>query len=303
MISKLYRTWNRLSWMGAGEALLVAFGTLWLIVEILVFFNEQAFAEKIRSVWWLFTLLGVAYAIIKNWPKSSYSFEVKNRDASIAINISDIFELDGAKIVPINNRLDTSLKGAVERSSSILNFFINKVYSKNNQHLGTDISNQLEDNSEFYDSLVINNDPKEYKIGTVVPIFQDEKQYYLLCNASLNQQGRSKCSPDDLRNSLVELWAYLIHSGSKEHLIIPVLGTGRGRITMTREEVIKEIVLSFLVSLSNDNYCDKLTICIHPEDMKKYKLNIDGIVDFVRLNCDNANFAQNAGQPAGQQVE
>jgi len=303
MISKLYRIWNRLSWFSAGEALLVAFGTLWLIIEVLVFFNESAFANRIRSIWWLFILLGLVYTILKNWPKSSYSFNVKNRDASIAITIADIFELEGAKIITINNRLDTALNGIVAQSNSILSFFIKKVYSKNDQHLATDIRNKLEDNTDYYTSLVIKDNPKEYKIGTVVPIFQNEKQYYLLCNASVNQHGRSKSSPDDLRNSLVELWAYLIHSGGKEHLIIPILGTGRGRITMTREEVVKEIVLSFLVSLSNDNYCDKLTVCIHPDDVKKYNLKIDRIVDFVRLHCDNANFAQNVGQQIGQRVE
>lgn len=79
----------------------------------------------------------------------------------------------------------------------------------------------------------------------------------------LNEQNRSKSTEDDLRNSLVELWAYLSHCGSKDNLVIPIIGTGRGRIPMTREEVIKEIVLSFLSSLGIESYCEQLTICIH----------------------------------------
>lgn len=98
-----------------------------------------------------------------------------------------------------------------------------------------------------------------YKIGTVVPIYRDEKQYYLLCSSTLNGQNRSKSTEDDLRSSLIELWAFLSHCGSKDNLVIPIIGTGRGRIQMTREEVIKEIVLSFLSSLDIESYCEQLT--------------------------------------------
>ena len=177
MISKLFRLWSRLKWLNVGEALLGAYGVLWLIVSILVFFGKQTTADKLSSLWWLFIILGFIYTFVKNWPKSSYAYDVKNRDVSIAINISDIFKLDGAKIIPINNRFDTSGNGIVNRSSSILKIFIKKIYNGNNQHLSTDIKNQIEDNSNFYNSLITNSNPqKEYKIGTVVPVFQDEKQ-------------------------------------------------------------------------------------------------------------------------------
>jgi len=298
----IWLLWQGLSIFKVSKSLFSVFGVLWLIVEILAFFNRQEFANELKSIWWLFLVLGFILVIYQNWPKHFYTFKVNNRDVSISIQLGDIFKTEGALIIPVNNKLDVDNNGTVSKSSSILKHFIDIVYKKVNSHLTTDINFKLNDSKDWYEKFIVRANPLEYKIGTVVPVFRDEKQYYLLCNATLNEQNRSKCTADDLRNSLVELWAFLTHCGSKDNLVIPIIGTGRGRITMTREEVIKEIVLSFLASISSENYCEQLTICIHPYDLKKYDMNIENIIDFVRLHCLNANFSTTNDRLDGQTI-
>ncbi len=295
--------WDRLNLKSFGKSILSVFGGLWLLVEILAFFGQTVWSENIKSIWWVFLLIGSIIIIYRNWPKSFFTFKVHNRDVSLSIMIGDIFKIDGALIVPINNRLDCENNGIVKKSSSILRLFIDHAYNKTSAHLNTDICQQLEDNAEWYNQFVEENDPKTYKVGTVVPIFRSEKQYYMLCSSTLNEQGRSKTTVDDLRLSLNELWAYLTHSGSKDNLVIPIVGTGRGRIPLKREEVIKEIVLSFLVSLSQDSYCEQLTICIHPNDLKKNKMNLDDLLDFVRLHCNNTGYLKGNESPLGTEIE
>lgn len=296
---QLWLFWQNLSLLKFGKSILSVFGALWLIVEILAFFNKTEFSDDLKSLWWVFLILGLFFIVYRNWPKSFFTEKVQNRDVSVSIKIGDIFNIEGALIVPINDRLDCDNNGIVEKSNSILKYFINKVYNKTHSHLQTDINQHIEDQEDWYKSFEISQNPIKYKIGTVVPLFRDEKQYYLLCSSTLNQHGKSKTTKDDLRNSLNELWAFLTHSGSKDNLIIPIVGTGRGRITLTREEVIKEIVLSFLVSLSSDSYCEQLTICIHPGDLKKYNVNLDGILDFIRLHCNNTNYISRDVPPTG----
>lgn len=295
--------WYRLSLKSFGKSILSVFGGLWLIIEVLAFFGQEIWSNNIRSSWWVFVLTGLMIIIYRMWPKSFFTFKVQNRDVSVALRIGDIFKIDGALIVPINNRLDCENNGIVKRSSSILRFFIDNVYEKTPAHLNTDISQQLEDNSEWYEKFVENDNPKTYRVGTVVPIFRSDKQYYLLCNSTLNEQGRSKTTVDDLRLSLNELWAFLTHSGSKDNLIIPILGTGRGRIPLKREEVIKEMVLSFLVSLSQESYCEQLTICIHPNDFIKFNVNLDDLLDFIRLHCNNTGYIRGYKNPLGTAIE
>ena len=298
----IWLMWQGISFFRVGKSLFSVFGVLWLVVEILVFFNKQKFANDLKSFWWVFLILGVILVLYQNLPKHFYTYKVNNRDVSISIQLGDIFKTIGALIVPVNNRLDVDNNGIVSKSSSILKYFIDIVYKGVGSHLDTDINSKLNDSKDWYEKFIVKTNPTEYKIGTVVPVFRDEKQYYLLCNTTLNDQNRSKCTPDDLRSSLVELWAFLTHCGSKDNLVIPIIGTGRGRLTMTREEVIKEIVLSFLASLSADNYCEQLTICIHPYDIKKYNLNIEKISDFIHLHCLNANFSNNDDKLDGQTI-
>ncbi len=294
--------WRSLSLVKVGNSLLSVFGTLWLLIEILFFFNKNELAKQLPEIWWLFLIIGIVFVIYQNWPKNKYSFKVNNRDVSITLQIGDIFETAGALIVPINNRLDVDNHGIVTKSSSILRYFIDKVYNKTHSHLASDINIQMQDSASWYSNFIISENPRTYKIGTVVPIYRDEKQFYLLCSSTLNEQNRSKSTKDDLRNSLIELWAYLSHCGSKDNLLIPIIGTGRGRIPITREEVIKEIVLSFLSSLGIESYCEQLTICIHPNDIKKYNVNIGDITDFIRLHCMNANFSNRNDTPEGQAI-
>jgi len=299
----LWLFWERLDLKRFGKSILSVFGAIWLTIEILDFFGKSSWSMNIKSMWWVILIVAVIIIIYRNWPKFTFSYKVQNRDVSISIRIGDVFKTKGALIVPINNRLDCDNNGIVKKSSSILKHFINNAYQKTAAHLNTDICQQIEDNEEWYQKYVVNKNPDEYKLGTVVPIFRDEKQYYLLCSSTLNPQGRSKTTVDDLRVSLNELWAYLTHSGSKDNLVIPIVGTGRGRIPLKREEVIKEIVLSFLVSLSQESYCEQLTIVIHPSDLKKFKMELDELLDFIRLHCNNTGYLKGNEMPTGTGIE
>ena len=289
---QIWLLWQNLKWINVAKSIFSVLGALWLIIEVLAFFNKDEFSEGLKSIWWLFLIIGIVWVIYENWPKQKYSYQVKGKDVSITLQIGDIFKIQGALILPVNNKFDVDNKGIIKKSSSILRHFIKNTYKDVTAHLDTDINNQISDNPNWYEKFYLSTEPRLFKIGTVVPIFREERQYYLLSNSTLNEQNRSKCTEDDLQNSLIELWAYLSQCGSKDNLVIPIIGTGRGRINLTREEVIKEIVLSFLVSLSVETYCEQLTICIHPADIKKFKINIDDLADFIKLHCTNTNFSR-----------
>ena len=291
--------WQEVKIVKVGNSVLSVFGGLWLVIEILAFFNKNEFSNDLRSIWWVILILGVILILYQNWPKTLHTFKVKNRDVSIAIKVGDIFKIDGSIIIPINHKLDCNNNGIVEKSSSILKHFIKQDYNSKHSHLQTDINHELEDQKDWYDKFIVKQNPVIYKIGTVVPIFKDEKHHYMLCSSKLNEKGKSKTTEDDLQIALSELWVYLNHSGNNDSLVMPIIGTGRGRITSTREEVIKEIVLSFLVSLSSGGYCEQLTICIHPKDIKKFKINLSEIFDFIKLHCENTSYKKNSNPGSG----
>ncbi|MEP2511160.1 MAG: macro domain-containing protein, partial [Reichenbachiella sp.] len=291
--------WEGISLSNVGKSILSVFGALWLIVEILDYFNQPTVSDLLKNSWWVFLIAGLTTIVYRHRPRTYFPFEVRNRDVKLSIRIGDIFKSEGSIVVPVNHKLDVDNKGIVSQSSSILKHFIDFKYDKQHQHLTTDIKAELEDHQNWYSKFVIDTENETYKIGTVVPVFKDEQYFYLLCNSTLNRQNRSKCTEEDLRNSLNELWAYLEINGNKDTLTLPVIGTGRGRLNLTRVEVIKEIALSFLASLNSGSHIEELCIVIHPNDLRKYTLDINELTEFLRLHCSNTNYKVNQSNPTG----
>jgi len=287
------------------KSILSVFGALWALIEMLDYFGQPEVGIFFKSIWWLFLITGIIVIIYRHRPKMYFPFEVEKRDVKISIRIGDILKSKGSTVIPINHKLDADNNGIVAQSSSILKHFIKGKYNGQNQHLDTDIKNSIEDSNGWYENFKVEDKDGEYKIGTVVPIFKEEKHYYLLASSTLNDQNRSRCTEVNLRTSLNELWTYLDIKGNKDHLLIPIIGTGRGRINLNRIEVIKETVLSFLASLSSTSgsYIEELSIVVHPRDIKKYDMDIEELIDFIRLHCNNTNFTVSNGNPSGVGIE
>lgn len=76
----LWLLWQGISFFKVGKSIFSVFGVLWLVVEILAFFNKQDFANNLKSLWWVFLILGVILVIYQNWPKNFYTYKVNNRN-------------------------------------------------------------------------------------------------------------------------------------------------------------------------------------------------------------------------------
>ncbi|CAF4885898.1 unnamed protein product [Rotaria sp. Silwood1] len=189
-------------------------------------------------------------------------------------------------IIPINNKFKVNPGGHLGTSPSMLAQFVRDFYDNKPDNLQYEIDKELQ--LEKYSDIKISSDT--YKIGSVICLKAKGRQFYLLANAVLNVQHRSQVTKELLEQSLNELWIFLSEHAGKEKFILPVLGTGRGRITMTREEVIKEIVLSFIASCSEKNYADKLIISIHPKDITEHGLNLGEIVKWTEAKVNYADF-------------
>ncbi len=256
------------------KELFSAIGLQWLLIRITLFFVNQEVSTTIKSLWWVFGFIGLTYAIVKIWPKSKFDFNVPNRDAKIKIRKTDIFKLDGALIVPVNNLFKVDQDGDLLNSRSILSQVVKRYYNCKSEHLQSDIDSELK--KQFYNDYEAEQ-ADEYKIGTVVPTEISDRKFYFLANTRINDQNKSYSTDEMFERSLNELWVYLSECASKEDFVIPLINTGYGRLCTDREIVFKEIILSFLSSLSQLNYAESLTICINPSDVRKHNIDFAGI--------------------------
>jgi hypothetical protein len=54
--------------------------------------------------------------------------------------------------------------------------------------------------------------------------------------AAQGENGNASSTVTDIKNALEGLWEYVRNSGELQELTVPVIGTGRGRIKMTRKK-------------------------------------------------------------------
>lgn len=288
MISNRFK--NNLSLIDLSKNLAIAYAFMWGFIEMCSYFGDKRFDNNIKPYWYLFLLIGFLYSVYKAIPKSKFCFKIPNRDSSIILQIENSLKIEkSCCIIPINNTFIVNPNGHLNNSSSVLSQFVQEFYDTKYSNLQNEINIELK-KSKYKDFKEPNN---TYKIGTVIPIKAKNRNFYLLVNSILNKGGRSETNEEMLETSLNELWIYLSLNAGKENFVIPILGTGRGRIILTRLEVIKEIVLSFLASCSDRNFTDSLTICINPDDIVTHNLNIEEIVDWIKAKVEYSDFDRN----------
>lgn len=267
----------------AAQSLLEAFGSLWLLTEIASFFSEKA-SVTIRSYWFVFLAIGIGLAIYRLWPKKIYAYKLFNRDVCLEIVIGDILKQDGSLVIGSNTSFITN---PIEISpKSVQGLYTKKYFPSGTQALDAQIRQAFP---------IIPT-----RIGSTVAIQHDGHRAYLCAIASIGPTGVAKSSIEELREALASLWSFIGDSGEKDTLNIPVLGSGFSRIKLNRESLIKEIVRSFVAATSEMTFCDGLRIIIHPSDVKKYKMDIGELVEFVEYTCKysiSPPSMQGAGKP------
>lgn len=270
-----------------------ALGVLWTCTEATAFFANDELAKRLKAWWPYFLGLGLCYALWQMRPKLSVSSQIDDRDTVVEIRIGDAFQSDGSLIVPINSTFDTNIGEIFKTRSSIQGCLLHYEYEGNVDHLNSDIEKALE--KERYESEQITKGAgksKKYKIGTVISIRPRKRTYYLVATSDLNADGRSKGTVEDVRNSLASLWTYISQKGDKGHVVIPLIGTGKGRIHTPRSEICKEIIRSFVAACSEGTFCDKLDIMLYYRDVRPYQIDLSELGSFLHHACTNTQFRE-----------
>ncbi|TXH01628.1 MAG: hypothetical protein E6P95_01445 [Candidatus Moraniibacteriota bacterium] len=242
----------------------------------------------------------LVYALIKNRPRNNFLFKVNNRDVELALKVGSIEKINSAYIVPVNSEFDMNLNGSVKVATSVKSMVIKKFFAGDSSLIQKRINQELR--SKVYTTQ---KDGGKYKIGTTVRIETEDRKnvFYFVVNSHKLNDKRVEASEDSLAITLSGLWSYISTHGAKEHIAIPLLGTGNGRLKIPREEVYKEIVRSFIASCSGKSYCEKLTIVIRDEDVSKCKINIEELVEFTKLQTEYADFRENTRPSAINSIE
>lgn len=249
-------------------------------------FDYSGIFECLRQNYlWIFLLVIVA-AIILEWDRLEYSVVVEESpDIKITLKVCDVLSNSGAVIIPTNTTFDTTMEDDFISPASVQGQYQLRYYKDNLGGLNSVISDSLRNINYIKLSDGRKNKIFRYPIGTVARISNGKKRAYFLAEADINENGKPT-NPDasDISAALVSLWERLSEIGNQEPYSIPLLGTGKAGVkNLSRNEIIKETVLSFLATTGSYKITENLIICVHPSDFEK--INWDEICGYISYHC------------------
>ncbi len=223
-------------------------------------------------------------------------------DVLIEIRVDDIFNIeDGVFVISTNTTFDTDISGGLISADSLQGQFTQRYYNAV-EHLDYELEQKLE-NQSF--TLVEDNrkgKQKRYEIGTVVGLKPKGQMAYWIAIADTNEHGVPDGSFEEIVECLGKLWNHIGEQGELGNLIVPVLGTGRARVNVQREKMIREIIQSFIAACSEKKFAEKLTIVISPKDHCEYDIDLHELEKFLQHLCKYTDFKSETDTGEGRPI-
>jgi len=177
----------------------------------------------------------------------------------LEVRIGDIFDASGAIMISTNTVFESDVAGGKISPGSLQGQFTAKYFTGDQNALIGIIEEGLKD-----------FDGPPYPMGTTVPVNTHGKTFYFVAMAELNEQGTASTTPQAVEQAMKGLWNYVRKSGELQELVVPVIGTARGRINLTRKKMIEKISESFVNASLEGKFTDRLVIIVHPNDAKRF---------------------------------
>ena len=236
----------------------------------------------------------------KNWDRLKMTVRITDSpDVTISLQICDALKGKDAVIIPTNTTFDTKMDDEFISEGSIQGQYQLKYFKNRLLDLDKKITDGLD--GKAYITLNDGRDSKNkrYMIGTVCRISEKNRRAYFLADSDINAKGIPiDVDASDISMSLVSLWDTLAIEGNQEPYRIPLLGTGKARAKdASRNEVVREIILSFLAATKEHKITESLTICIHPKDFDK--IDWDALCEFLKYESQYTNLKPMFSKPSG----
>lgn len=281
-------------------AFLSAIGFFWLATEVSAFVVDS-WKYKLQAAWPYFLVASIGYAVWRRRPVVARCERLNGTDIWIEIRIADIFSIRAAYVISTNTSFDSTVSETLISKKSLQGVFTDRYYDKV-EHLEGDLIAALQhQNSCGERPSRVGGKSKVFPIGTVARVSPKGQTVYLLAIADLNEFGVAKSSFEAVKTALASLWNFVSSKGEYGPLAIPVLGTGHGRLTTPRSDVIKEIVRSFVAACTEKKFANKLTVVISPKDYHENGLDIYELGDFLKYACRYTEIAP-TGREAGTEI-
>ena len=253
-------------------------------------FEYHKLFELYKNHFWLILGFALLYSIIKNWDRLEFKVRVADSpDVAVVLKVGDALQNKGAVVIPTNTTFDTDMKDDFISEGSLQGQYQLKHFRGRIKDLDKLIDEGLEDKAFVTLNDGRKNKTKRYPIGTVCRVSGTKKRAYFLADSDINKNGISNdVEAADITEALFGLWESLNSMGNMETYSIPFLGTGKAGVkNASRDDIIKQILVTFLAASKEHKLTEKLIICVHPSDYEK--IHWDDLCEYIKYQCQFAN--------------
>lgn len=266
----------------AGADFLAALGALYLALGLLDFFRIVPREVLPSRTFFLLLLAAVVWVLLSRRPVLRVTYKVPKKDLCYEVRIADLLNSKEDIVVSTNTTFDTDTSSGLISPKSIQGQVVARFFDGRTDELDKQISRSLRD-VEHTEALSPGN-KKRYPIGTVAKVAAHGKNFYFVAMAELNEHGTARSNLQGIETALSKLWQFIAGQGEIGEIAVPVIGTGRGRLQLPRRKVIELIAQSFADASQERIFANKLAIVVHPDDAKKFEVNLFEIRDYLALS-------------------
>jgi len=278
------RTWSY--WRHAlfsSEAIgkfLAVMGVLYLCVDLADAFDIY---KKDRYSYYgliILVVLALVYVVSTRRPLSRVSYKIPSKDFSVEVRIGDLFNIPGEVIISTSSTFDTDMASGLIAAASLQGQLATQYFNGQT----TEIDRQIE-SSLVRETFIVNEKrpgkKNEYPIGTVARVNAHGKNFYLVAMSHMDEERNAQSSLKIVDEALEKLWLNLASKAEVGDIVMPLMGTGRGRVAYPRKKMIERIAQSFADACSERAFSNKLIIVVRAEEASKFSLNLFQVRDFL----------------------
>jgi hypothetical protein len=213
-------------------------------------------------------------------PLSRVSYKIPQKDFSIDVVIGDLFKIPGEVIISTSSTFDTDMSSGLIAVTSLQGQLATNLFNGQT----TEIDRQIEVSlarEQFTTNELRPGKKKEYPIGTVARVSAHSRNFYLVAMSHMDENGNASSDLKMIDVALERLWANLASKAEVGDIVMPLMGTGRGRVAYPRKKMIERIAQSFTDACSQRAFSNRLILVVRPEDASKFSLNLFQVRDYL----------------------
>jgi hypothetical protein len=225
-------------------------------------------------------LISMLGAVLKTWPKLLVSRVFSVPNVEIVIKEGDLFEASGNIVIGMSDTFDTE-KGKIIKPSTVQGQFLTRTYNDDLNRLDSDLDSALATFEFTVDNDKNKGKQNRYPIGTTAILEAESKRYFCIAYSVMNNDFHAQSSIKMLSSCLDSLWSSVRTNGQNEGVSMAIIGSDTARVShiASHTDLIKLIVLSFILTSREKIVTPSLTLYIHSKDREKINmLEIQGFL-------------------------